>query len=616
MIDCRAAVKPSPPPRVDEQSIVADYMAKDYDSLLRAMLDLLPERVPGWKDRTEADLGMAILELFAYIGDQLSYYQDRIAQEGFLRTATQYDSVRKLLSLIDYRPFPGSAARVLLALQTTARKYLPKGFQVRTSGPLDAGVVAFETDESRVLFPELNSIALSVAAPASVDGDMIVLAAELDESFLPVGTWLFLRDETRQEWAQIDQPVVVDAILHTTSVRFVSPLRNSYPPGAIVFGNAVWASHGSTNIVKTRGTGLPGQTLTLERAPLTYTMDDNGESTSSLSVEVDNEVWVEVEDFIDSGPADPHFRCSRDNDGFVTIHFGDGHKGRTPPAPVPITLADSLPSYNVVVRYRVGIGEAGIVAADSLTRFDDPDRLIDAVTNPVPSQGGKNPESMAQAKLFGPHQLSVQNRAVLPEDYEAVVLRGATVAHQMVMPLHAKATFEWTGSWTSVVVSVDLPGRHPFDQTPGLRAAFEAALDAKRMSGLDVQVVDARYAPLHISVVVNVKPDFFARHVRQQVQDTLCLERLPDGTVGFFAQKHSTFGQSVFLSDLYATLMGVEGVESVKVARFKRFGDRYPDRTTEGFIPVDPLEIVRCDSDPRRPENGFVNIRTCGGKEG
>ena len=52
------------------------------------------------------------------------------------------------------------------------------------------------------------------------------------------------------------------------------------------------------------------------------------------------------------------------------------------------------------------------------------------------------------------------------------------------------------------------------------------------------------------------------------------------------------------------------------VRRFKRLGDRYPDREAEGAITVDPLEIVRCDGDPARPEHGVLVVRTCAGKEG
>ena len=69
-------------------SPVVDYMARDYDSLLQAMYNQVPSKLPQWKDFTnEADFGNVLLELFAHIGDILSYYQDRVANESFLGTA-------------------------------------------------------------------------------------------------------------------------------------------------------------------------------------------------------------------------------------------------------------------------------------------------------------------------------------------------------------------------------------------------------------------------------------------------------------------------------------------------------------------------------------------------
>src|SRR3954453_21632734 len=83
---------------------VVDYMARDYESLLRAIYDLVPSKLPQWKDFTnEADFGNVLLELFAHIGDILSYYQDRVANESFLGTARTRRSVIEHLRLIGYK---------------------------------------------------------------------------------------------------------------------------------------------------------------------------------------------------------------------------------------------------------------------------------------------------------------------------------------------------------------------------------------------------------------------------------------------------------------------------------------------------------------------------------
>jgi len=85
-------------------SPVVDYMARDYDSLLQAMYALVPSKLPQWTDYSnEADFGNVLLEVFAHIGDILSYYQDRVANESFLGTAQTRRSIIEHLRLIGYK---------------------------------------------------------------------------------------------------------------------------------------------------------------------------------------------------------------------------------------------------------------------------------------------------------------------------------------------------------------------------------------------------------------------------------------------------------------------------------------------------------------------------------
>ena len=51
------------------------------------MLDRLALLVPDWRERSPADLGVTLVELLAYVGDHLSYHQDAVATEAYLRTA-------------------------------------------------------------------------------------------------------------------------------------------------------------------------------------------------------------------------------------------------------------------------------------------------------------------------------------------------------------------------------------------------------------------------------------------------------------------------------------------------------------------------------------------------
>ncbi|MDQ1393926.1 MAG: hypothetical protein QOF30_2903, partial [Acidimicrobiaceae bacterium] len=69
----------------------------------------------GLKTRDPADLSMALLDGWAVLGDVLTFYQERIANEGYLRTATERRSILELARLIGYQLRPGVSASVFLA---------------------------------------------------------------------------------------------------------------------------------------------------------------------------------------------------------------------------------------------------------------------------------------------------------------------------------------------------------------------------------------------------------------------------------------------------------------------------------------------------------------------
>lgn len=601
--------------------------AKDFDSLLRALLDRLPRLAPDWLDRNEADLGMVLLELFAYAGDQLSYLQDRVALEGFLRTARQYESVKRLLRLIDYNLDAGAAgeAPLLFEVEGATPLFLARGFAVGTAAaPGEEGIV-YETLDDAILRPAVSRVALAADAPSSADGLQARLAADLSGAVAPGDRLLLQQSDTGDprrvaatqpagEWVE----VAAASFGAITTLTFKAPLSGRYSAAgdpargiapARLYGNVVRAGHGQSQRGEQLGDGGPAQVVVLDLFPITQESEPRAGSRMALAVRVDGQEWVEVEDFIDSEAADRHYRLSRSNAGQVSVHFGDGQRGAAPVA-----------GARIAVRYRVGNGVAGQVAAERLTRFDaslrfpDPSQHIRRVRNPFAASGARDPESLEEARLMGPYRLRSQQRAVVADDYQATLAAGVRLDGRLVLPLQSRARFVDTGSWSSVFVSVDLPGRQPLAATPGLRAAFEALLAERKMAGRDVCVEDARYCPLHIALRIEVAGGHFARDVRNAVSSALA-GPLPEKQP-FFAAGRFGFGQAVYLSDLYAAVMAVEGVAAVAVTRFKRLGDRYPDCEAVGAIAIDALQIARCDNDPAAPHNGVLQILTCGGKEG
>lgn len=121
-LDC-AAVCACGPPAFPSPEI--SYLAKDYASFRQLILDRMALLAPSWKERNPADIGIALVELLAYEGDMLSYYQDAVATEAYLETARQRVSVRRHVRLVDYHLHEGCNARALVAVETDTDLDLP-----------------------------------------------------------------------------------------------------------------------------------------------------------------------------------------------------------------------------------------------------------------------------------------------------------------------------------------------------------------------------------------------------------------------------------------------------------------------------------------------------------
>jgi hypothetical protein len=114
-LDCKTE-QAGPPEDRPEPEIT--YLAKDYASFRQLILDRLALLMPDWQERHVPDLGITLVELLAYAGDYLSYYQDAVATEAYLDTARQRISVRRHARLVDYFVHEGCNARAWVCVET------------------------------------------------------------------------------------------------------------------------------------------------------------------------------------------------------------------------------------------------------------------------------------------------------------------------------------------------------------------------------------------------------------------------------------------------------------------------------------------------------------------
>jgi hypothetical protein len=113
-----------PPPFTPEPDI--DYLAKDYASFRRLMLDRMSTLAPSWTERSAADLGVTLVELLAYVADRLSYEQDAIATEAYLGTCRRRVSARRHARLLDYAMHDGCNARAWVQVEVSSDTVLER----------------------------------------------------------------------------------------------------------------------------------------------------------------------------------------------------------------------------------------------------------------------------------------------------------------------------------------------------------------------------------------------------------------------------------------------------------------------------------------------------------
>jgi hypothetical protein len=144
-----------------------NFRVGTYGSFRQAMLEGIARepRLAGLQTREAGDYAITLIELFAAVGDVLTFYNERIANELYLRTAVNRDSVVRLTRMLGYRANPGLAATTLLSfnLDSGAITKIRLGLKVMSTPGQDERALTFEALETLTADARLN--ALPVFAP-------------------------------------------------------------------------------------------------------------------------------------------------------------------------------------------------------------------------------------------------------------------------------------------------------------------------------------------------------------------------------------------------------------------------------------------------------------------
>ena len=697
-----------------------NYLAKDYASFRQLMLDRLALTVPDWHERHVPDLGITLVEMLAYVADQLSYYQDAVGTEAYLDTARQRISVRRHTRLVGYTMHEGNNARAWLCLSTDSDvPDIPANvyFVTSTEELMGSGKHVIEPAELKVLpgsaykiyepvlaadartfaiyaaHSEINfytwgdtecclargatraTLLDQAAYPAEESpelaprmlknlkvGDILIFEeikgpltgnpadANLTHRHAvrltrvePTADELLRRLVVEIEWSREDALPFALCL----STRLPAPDCGQIDNVSVVHGNVILVDHGKTidvdeeigtvavEVVRdecacdgsvTESSFVPKKfTATLKWAPLTYTHSVLAGSPATAQLQQDPRAalpvvslisrsggtdaaelpWSVQRDLLASSSRDAHYVVEMDDESRAHLRFGDGDLGASPDVDAVFSA-----------RYRIGNGTSGNVAAEAIAiMVTPPGGAISGANihprNPLPAQGGIDPETVTEARLFAPYAFRRElMRAITADDYAQ--LAGG---HGQIQ--RAAAQLSWTGSWYEARVALDVYGAE--SASPAVCNDILALLHRYRRMGHDLAVVPARYVPLEVALLVCVQQNFLRGHVEKALTEIFGNARLSDGRLGFFHPDRLSFGSSIYASEIIALAQAVEGVESVRLATLQRVNEvasveQGPRELAQGVLKLASWEIPQLDNDPDFPEHGKFTITLRGGR--
>lgn len=292
------------------------------------------------------------------------------------------------------------------------------------------------------------------------------------------------------------------------------------------------------------GTGDSKQTATLGHPPVV---------TGTLALDVEESTgwtrWQQVDDFDASGEDDRHYVLDPEAG---TVQFGDGVRGAAPQIGQRIRASS----------YRYGGGVAGNVPAKTVTKVTVTNVKV---SNPLPTRGGAESETVAAGLDRVPGELRRHDRAVTASDFQELALAtpGVTLGRAECLPLfYPKAPDIEAAGVVSVVVWPQDDPRSPSAPMPDRTtlATVCAWLDAKRLVTTELYVIPPTYHQVAVAVGIQTKPGFGVDAVRRWVELVIRQYLAPLPPFGPSGDGWP-LGRRVYGPELEAAALQVEGVE-------------------------------------------------------
>ena len=537
-----------------------DYLPREHADFLESQQRLAREELGIVSSNEEGDFARTLMDMSAVLAHVLGVYQDRYARESFLGTAQSAHSLVQHGRRLGYEPDPGLAATgfAVLTLHERLEGVVRKGLALTSSPFGEKKAQHYETLEDVRVHGRHNALKVARALPADepvhggveVEGELPALAP---------GQYVVLStlDDQVHEVAELSavQPVVdpLEPAKPRTALTWRLVERegagHAWKRGDLKLrGNVVPISHGRTveQVLGDSDGTQPFLRFALQEPRVTH-LPVARRAEPVLEVRVSGVPWTRVEDFMGSSPDDRHYLLQRDEHQVTSVLFGDGRQGAIPPAG----------QRHITARYRVGLGVLGNAEPGQVSRIPKAHPLVARAINPLPIQGGAEPAGAREVRLQATRFIKTFGRAVSVQDHSDLAL---------LFPGVARASAQWTrlaSGQEGILLVVATSAAEPLSL--GTLQALRAFLDARRDTGVPLEVYAPEPLDLHLGLFLEVHADHLVEGVKRDLREALMGER-PEAP-GLFTFQGRALGQPVFLSHIYEALEAIPGVISLAVTR-------------------------------------------------
>jgi hypothetical protein len=570
-----------------------DYTSRDFESIKEDLITLIRTKTNSdWDPTDYSDLGYVLVEAFAYMGDIMSHYLDRIANETSIDTAIQRSTLLSLAKLYNYKPSGPTPAEIYVTFTNVGLASIDIPVKTQVLAPLSYGpysTVYFETIES---------------ATALAPGAVITLKA------------------VEGKTVNTDRPDLIDS----------------------TYNKALPSNLGTSNGTENQG----------------FLIVDANVIDSSITVYVGQglafSLWTYVDTLLEYGPTDSVFTTEQNQNGTVTVIFGDGINGAIPTA-----------SQLISATYKTSVGVAGNIKSNSITEITfipgntDPQALTYlTASNIAPSYGGADADDFTQIREKIKAAVSTRRRAVTLQDYSelaslvsqvgktkaassvysAVNIYVQTQEDNSAAPGYPQATIS-TASGTGTTVTYNTASAHGFSVgntvnisglyltqynlsgaviasvptttsftvtnaatgtwntttangrtglaiklTPttnwyDIQSVVSLYMADKIPAGVTLTILPPTYVPVYVEATLTIQDTYKQSDIKLAAYKALL------GANGLFQYSKNVFGGSVPLSAVTTALQSIPGVISTSVTKYNKDGG-----STAADLTVETNEIL------------------------